>query len=104
VGGIRFIGELRLPSDDASSQPGGRRPRRAVAATAMARAPIAATTAWASQEKRHAERDQQKRADEVKHADGDEAKVLGDAKRADDDECDREDSHDLQQSELMGLV
>jgi hypothetical protein len=91
-------------SDDVSSQPGGRRLRRAVAATAIAGAPVTTATAWASQEKCHAECDQQKRADEVKHADGDEAKVLGDADRADDDECDREDSHDLQQSEVKGLV
>jgi hypothetical protein len=40
----------------------------------------------------------------VKHADGDEAKVLGDAERADDDECEREDSHDLQMSDVRGLV
>jgi hypothetical protein len=69
--------EPRMLSDDASRQPVGR--RRAVANTTIAGAPIAAAKAWASHEKRHAECDQQERADEVKHANGDEAKVLGDA-------------------------
>lgn len=91
-------------SDVASNRPGIRRLGRAVAATTIAHAPIAVAAAWASQEECHAECDQQERADEVKHADGDEAKVLGNAERADDDECDREDSHDLQQSEVKGLV
>jgi hypothetical protein len=46
----RASGELRMLSDDASSQPGRRWLRRAVADTAIAGAPIAAATAWASQE------------------------------------------------------
>jgi len=57
-------------------------------------------TPRASEEKHHAERDQQYRANEVKHADRDEAKMPGEAERADDDECDREDSHDLHQVEV----
>ena len=72
-------GEPRMLSDDASRQPGRRRLRRVVADTPIAGAPIAAASAWASQEKRHAECDQQERADEVKRANGDKAKVLGDA-------------------------
>ena len=88
----------------ASSHSSGRRLRRAVGATAIAGAPIAAATAWASHEKCHAECDEQQRADEVKHAEGDEAKVLGDAERADDDECEREDSHDPHMSDVTGLV
>jgi hypothetical protein len=71
-------GEPRMLSDHASRQPRRRRQRRAIADTAIAGAPIAAANAWASQEKRHAECDQQERADEVKHPNGDKAKVLGD--------------------------
>ena len=59
----------------------------------VAGAPIAPAAVRAAEEKRHAERDQQQRADQVKHADRDEAQVPGDAERADDDECDGEDSH-----------
>jgi len=59
VAGIQSNGELRLLSDDESSRPGGRWLRRAVASTAIAGAPIAAATAWASEEKCHAECDQQ---------------------------------------------
>ena len=96
--------EPRMLSDDASSQPGRWRLRRAVADTAIAGAPTAAATAWASQEKGHAKGDQQDRADKVKHPDGDEAEVLGDAERTDDDKCNREDSHDLLQANVRGWV
>ena len=66
-------------SGHASSHPGGRRLRRARAATAIAGAPIAAAAVRAAEEKGHAECDQQERADEVEYADGDEAQVLRDA-------------------------
>jgi hypothetical protein len=82
--GPRANGELRMPSDGASSQSGRGRLRGAVAGTAIAGAPIAAATAWASQQKGHAECDQQERAEQVKHADQERGPEQAQERRVDD--------------------
>jgi hypothetical protein len=60
-------------------RPGGRRLGCDRVATVTAGMPTATTPLRSTEEKGHAQRDQQERTDEVEQTDGDEAKVLGEA-------------------------